>query len=866
MKQLFGPLLGPLSTRSSRGKEGGIDAAPAKSPVASTIPVPCFHCGTPSRDPVRAHEKTFCCHGCLTVFQLLTENGLDNFYSLGPQSGTRANGPRPAEAFAYLDEPEVRRRIVDFSDERTTRVTFHLPAIHCIACVWLLENLFRLHDGIGRCQVNFPRKQASITFEDARITLSQVTGLLTSIGYEPELTLSSLDAPRPSRTPARLWLQVGVAGFAFGNSMLFSLASYFGLDRAQDPIFHRVFGGLSFLLALPVVFYSASDYWRSAWVSLRQRALSIDVPIAAGILALFFQSAAEVLSGRGEGYFDSLSGLLFFLLCGKLFQQKTYQRLAFDRDYKAFFPLSVTRQGAGGEERISLAQLNVGDRLWIRNGEVLPADSRLLDGPALLDYSFVTGESEAVNKNRGDHLYAGGRQIGGAIAVETVKPVSQSYLASLWSQDAFRKNKAEAIETLTNRYSRRFTWIVLSISLAAAAYWSFSDWPRALVAFASVLIVACPCALALAAPFTLGTALRVLGRQGIFLKNASVIETLAETTTVVFDKTGTLTCATAGPPVFRGDPLESNEIRWITSLSRQSPHPYAASLASLDVSQNPPEPVMDFVETPGLGMRGIIGGHLILMGSDKWLEAAGVQIEPVRGGPPGSTVHVAMDGRLRGTFVLSHELRPETEELLRDLSADHDIALLSGDNDKERARFERLFGLGRSVHFSQSPLDKLEFIRRLQAQGRKVMMVGDGLNDAGALQQSDAGVAVVEDISSFSPASDVIVAAAVVPRLTEALRYCRACVRVVRASFLISGLYNAVGIAIAAQGLLSPVICAILMPLSSITVVAFASGMASALGWRCFDRERIRFQIFPGTVHPDESAGFIPSTASEAIV
>ena len=389
----------------------------------------------------------------------------------------------------------------------------HLPAIHCVACVWLLENLHRLNPGVGGSQVTFPRKEVAISFNPAQVKLSEVAALLASLGYEPELKLSDLQEKRGTASGRRLWLQLGVAGFAFGNIMLFNLSSYLGLDSFSGPTFSRLTGWLSFALALPVFFYSASDYWRSAWRSLRQRMLTIDVPIAAGIVALFGQSIYEVASGRGEGYFDSLAGLLFFLLCGKLFQQKTYDRLAFDRDYQSFFPLAVTRTRGRIEERVALSQLAIGDRLVIRNSELIPADARLVEGPAVIDYSFVTGESEPVEKMMGDHLYAGGRQIGGCIEVELVKAVSQSYLTSLWNQDAFRKAKGRTIDTITNRYSPRFTWIILAIAIGAAVFWAFVEPARAVKSFTSVLIVACPCALALAAPFTLGTAQRMLGRK-----------------------------------------------------------------------------------------------------------------------------------------------------------------------------------------------------------------------------------------------------------------------------------------------------------------------------------------------------------------
>ena len=333
--------------------------------------------------------------------------------------------------------------------------------------------------------------------------------------------------------------------FGFGNIMLMSLPLYFGLDSFNGPWFKALAGWLSLAFALPVVAFSAADFWRAAWLSFRQRALTLEVPIVIGLMAIYLSSAFEVFSQRGPGYCDSLCGLIFFLLCGRLFQKKTYDRLTFDRDYKGFFPLSVVRKNSSGEMSVAISQLETGDHLILRNGELLPADAKLVGGEACIDYSFVTGESEPVARAAGSHLFAGGRQVGGAIEVETVKPVAQSYLAKLWDNEAFRKNRDSDLHSLTNRYSRRFTKLVVGIALAAAVFWIFKDATKALKAFKSVLIVVCPCALALAAPLTHGTAQRILARLKIFLKNALVIERMAGVDTIVLDKTGTLTCADA---------------------------------------------------------------------------------------------------------------------------------------------------------------------------------------------------------------------------------------------------------------------------------------------------------------------------------
>jgi Cu+-exporting ATPase len=768
------------------------------------------------------------------VHNILVENGLTRFYELQSSPGLRIASAQPADRWVFLDKPDVRQRLLDFSDGRTCRVTFHVPAIHCVACVWLLENLFRLHPGIGRSQVNYPRREVSVVFQEEKIRVSELVALLASIGYEPRLTLGALEKAPPDPTRKRLWLRTGVAGFAFGNIMLLSIPQYVGLDSFSGPLFRAVFGVLSLVLAAPVVVYSASDYWRSAALSLRQRVLTLDVPIALGLAALYTRSAFEILSGRGEGYLDSLAGLVFFLLCGRVFQQKTHDRIAFDLDFRSFFPLSVTRITPDGEERTALSELRLGDRLVLRNGELIPADGTLVKGVALIDYSFVTGESEAVPKREGELLYAGGRQIGGAIEMEMTRPVSQGYLTSLWNDKAFAKDREMNPRTLTNLFSRWFTPAVILIAAAAGLlWWVHGDAARGLTAFTSVLIVACPCALALAAPFALGTAQRLLARRHVFLKNPLVLERLERINAIVFDKTGTLTAGCGGAVRFhdvsRGE-LSRREKGAVLSVARHSIHPHARRICEALESESgldaPAVAAEGFEETPGRGLKGTIGGEAILIGSKTWLEEQRVPM-PAMDLPHGSAVFLAIRGQFRGVFTLESGLRANASGLLKNVARRYELALLSGDNELDRARFEALFPPDEArLLFNQSPQAKLAFIRSMQESGRTVMMVGDGLNDAGALQQSDVGVAVVEQAGAFCPASDIILEAAQVEHLDRILAVGRGSARIVRLCFAISVLYNLAGIGVAAAGLLSPVIAAILMPMSSVTVVLFACAAA----------------------------------------
>lgn len=805
-------------------------AQPDRGAVALSRPG-CAHCGLAC--PVGAPsegENRFCCAGCRAVYVLLHEEGLGDFYTLAPDAGVRPNLENTEGQYAFLDQPEIRAQYADFCDGRRLRATLRIPAIHCLACVWLLENLFRLEPGFGATRVDFARRELAIDLDLTRLSFSQAANRLAELGYPPEFRLADLDEaehPVRFRLHRREWLRLGFAGFAFGNTMLFSLAGYLGMDAGATPGFRGLTGWLSFGLALPVVFYSAGDYWRASWIALRQRHLSIEVPIAAGIIALFAQSTWEIASGRGSGYFDSLDALLFFLLIGRAFSRVAWDRLSFERDYKSFFPLAVRRRTESGDAAVAIGQLEVGDRVVLRPGDLIPADARLLSEQTRIDYSFVTGEAEPVLRIRGDLLFAGGRQSDGVVEVAIVKKVSQSYLTSLWDQAAFRKQRSERLDSLLNRYSPRFTAAILLLAVASGLFWLSTDPTRALKAVISILIVACPCALALASPFTLGTAQRLLARRGIFLRNPQVIEDLSRVDGVVFDKTGTLTTPQQSAVHFQGDELNETERRALSALLGHSSHPIAVRIqAWLQSGGDAPE-VRDFQETPGSGIQGTIASDRILLGSPTWLGDQGINV-PMEN--RGATTVLALNGSYRGAFSWTDDLRPGVQGLIQTLEKSLPVWLLSGDRDREGARWRSVFGSGTTLRFGQTPMEKLDYVRHLECEGRRILMVGDGLNDAGALRQSSVGVAVVESIGTFSPASDVILDAKALRLLAEVLDYSRRAMRVVRVCLGISTVYNIIGLTIAARGELQPVVCAILMPLSSVTVVAAGCGLATWSG------------------------------------
>lgn len=771
----------------------------------------CFHCGEPiGQDAVSADDRDFCCQGCHTVYQIITQSGLDDFYALGERPGFSLSRQERLD-YSWLDEPETRDQLILFRQGSTVRTQFELPQIHCASCVWLLEKLYRLHPGIQQSRVNFNRRELSVVFQEDQISFRQLVELLDHIGYRPAIRLADLDKEAAPVINRRLVYQLGVAGFAFGNIMLFSFPEYLGLNAAQDGLFSRSFGYLNLALALPVFLFSATDYFKSAWAGIRVREINMDVPLSLGILALFFRSTYDVLSQSGAGYFDSLAGLVFLLLIGKWFQQKSFDRLSFERDYKSYFPVSATLED--GSSR-SLNQLKPGDRILVRNQELIPADGVLLDGEAMIDYSFVSGESAPVRIQTGEKVYAGGRQTGARLLIHLSHTVKQSYLTQLWNEQSFQHDEKGRPSRIARVMGTWFTWIILSIGLSTLAYWLVVEPGTAIHAFSSVLIIACPCALAMAVPFLMGNGVRILGLNGAYVRGPQVIEALAQTDTLVLDKTGTLTYADQRDIRWHGAALSQEEQTWVAALCRQSIHPLSQSIARhLGI---PPRSVniSSFTEISGKGLEGSVAGKLIQVGR--------FSPTPQDDQPDRTTVDILIDHEFRGTFQFQPRYREGLEAALSGMPSGMTRHLVSGDRPVDLDYLTGLIGSSENLHFRQQPADKLHFVKTLQDAHHKVMMIGDGLNDAGALRQSHVGIVITESLNNFTPASDMILAARSFPHLPAIRQLSSHLVKHVYIAFTLALLYNVVGLSFAVRGDLSPIVAAILMPLSSISVIGYS--------------------------------------------
>ena len=765
----------------------------------------CFHCGDRVvNNRYVVEEHLFCCNGCKSVYLLLRESSLDEFYQLEPGAGQKPTNLADYK-YEFLNVERIASKYIAFENEEYVSLTLFLPQIHCSSCVYLLENLAKIEPAIESCQTNFTKREATITFHKNQLKLSELAELLDRIGYPPNFE----DRSKVQKKIDRQFLyKLGVAAFAFGSIMLWSFPEYLGID--QEHYEYRDFMAyLSFAISLPVLFFSANEYLISAFKAIRAKTINIDVPISLGIIALYLQSCLHIFSGQGPGYMDSFAGFIFFLLIGKWFQNKTYQSLSFDRDPRAYFPVAVIRSMNGKEEIVEIEKLELGEEMIIRNEEIVPCDALVLSEEVTLDYSFVTGESIPIKLVKGDVVYAGGKLIGKRGRFSVTKKSERSRLAELWNSGE------KTVEEKTDRLSLIFLILLLIVALFGGISWLFIDSSLVFKVIVSVLIVACPCALALSKPFTLGNTVQKMGRNGFFAKNTEVIERMNEVTDVVFDKTGTLTKGSYDKVTFEGSQLSKDLIEKIVLVVQSSTHPLSRAIYSHFGNQffTGNDEVESFEEFEGKGILARVGGVEIKLGAARFVDST-VELNSNE-----TVTHLLVNGNYLGKFVFDSELRPGITELLTRLSTTKTIHVLSGDSNKDHQLLRDAVPALKEIHFSQTPQNKRDYIQQLQHQGRKVMMIGDGLNDAGALKLANVALAVSEDVFQFTPNSDVIVKADQLHTLDRMLKLTSYASTVLGVCIVFSIAYNSAGLTFALSGSLTPLVAAILMPISSITIV-----------------------------------------------
>ena len=792
----------------------------------------CYHCGAYCDETIKVEDKFFCCDGCKMVFQLLDENGMCRYYDLSEMPGMSAKGVFASEKYNYLDSTAIQDQLIQFKLADQAHVVFYLPQIHCVSCVWLLENLHKINPGIIHSQTHFEKKEIKVVYNPSKISLKELVQLLAFVGYEPMIHLGGNDWLKKKKVNKQQLFKIGVAGFCFSNIMMLSFPKYLSTSLGDIGNLRHFFVYLNLILSLPVLFFSANGFFISAYTGLRQKWLNIDAPIALAILVTFGRSVYEILTHTGVGYLDSMSGIVFFMLVGRWFQDKSYDSFSFDRDYTSFFPLGVTVLQENKEINKPLSEIIKDEILLVRTDEMVAADAVLLTDGALIDYSFVTGENAPIEVAKGATVFAGGIQKGRAIQVKVVKPVGQSYITELWNSPLLHAEK-NTDKSFVHPWSQYFTYVLFSIAFFSGLYWWFVNPSDILPAVTSVLIVACPCSLLLTVTFTYGNVLRYLGKFKMYCKNSSVLESIEKVDAIVFDKTGTLTNHEDTHLEFEGVQLDRNAQTAIYSVTRESLHPLSQLITNYfnkeGLVHSKVETIENFV---GKGTRAVCDGKIIWIGSASFLMENGITVPLVKAG-----VYIAINETLMGVFKINHVYRNGLSQMVARLKQrGYQIHLLSGDHPTERENLIPILGADTPMLFEQNPNDKLIYIQALQANGQNVMMVGDGLNDAGALRKANVGIAVTDQTHLFTPASDAILEGGQIHQLDQLLDYAKKGKTIIVIIFILSLMYNLVGMYFATRAQLSPMVAAILMPISSISIVSLAALLSFALSPKPFSK------------------------------
>ncbi|MCU0328377.1 MAG: heavy metal translocating P-type ATPase metal-binding domain-containing protein [Chitinophagales bacterium] len=767
----------------------------------------CYHCQRLSKAQILFDEKYFCCQGCISVYQILKQHDLCSFYEFEDKSRIIPEEQSRLDRFAYLDHPDIQAKLISFKDTTTTWVRFYVPKIHCSSCLWLISHLHRINPNVVSSQVNFPKKEVLIKFITDKITLREVVELMSSVGYEPLISQHKYSEDQRYILDKEIYYALGISGFVFANVMTYSFADYASFSGVSQVLLAKTFSYLSVFLASVSLIFAARPFYVSAYTALRHRYINIDFPVVLALLVTYLRSIYEIFLYKGSGYLDSMTGVIFFLLVGRWLKNRTYQYISFDRDFRSFFPMSAIRMTEKGEEAIPVEQINPKDRLILYSGDVLPVDAILSRGPALIDYSFVNGESQPNAIEIGGLIYAGGKEIKSQIEVIATESFTNSRMNYLWTQS---KTEATQTQDKLDILANWLTYFVVGLGLISFLYWwNKGEIYRGFSALTSVLIVACPCALLLAHYFAHGYVLMRLSRLKIFFRNDQILERLTQIRQIAFDKTGTLTQTYAETLSYRGEELDEATLLAVKSICRRSKHILSQSIVSYLSYISGEMSVIDFVEHPSLGLEATIGGHRYKIGSARFMdiEEKGKQ----------TRVYIAKNGNLLGNFEFLVDFREGIPELLRHLRPKYAIWLISGDHDGSAQAFSPYFEASH-MHFFQSIEDKKKKIQDLNAQF-KTAMIGDGLNDAAAFEQSHVAIAVSENAHFFTPAADIILSSDALKSLDKLIEIALTTKKIVYLCFVISLIYNVIGLYYALSGTLKPVIAAILMPMSTLTIV-----------------------------------------------
>lgn len=788
----------------------------------------CAHCSNPvpAREARVAGAPAFCCAGCRTVFQILHDSGLSGYYERRRGLGVT---PRPVpdsgRRFDELDDPELARTVQRALADGSRSVELFLEGVHCPACVWLVERLPRVAPGVCEARLDFTRSLARVRFRPDQTSLGAVARALDRLGYTPHLAGTS-ESDRRTRGERDLVVRTGVAGAVAGNVMLMALALYSGAGSAGDEGLRSLFRWASLLVLLPSVLYAAVPFYRGALSALRTRTPHMDLPVTLGILVGFAAGAFNTFRGRGEIYFDSVAMLIFLLLVGRLLQRKKQLEAAGAADFVlALAPSNACVLTDGRSRDVHVASLSRGDLLVVKRGQRIPVDGRLERGQGSVDLSLLTGESAPQTVRAGDRVYAGTTNLDAEIVVATELVGESTRLGKLGAAIREAASERAPVVRLADRVAGWFVGVVIALALLTLAWHLPGDPAGGVSRAVALLIVTCPCALAIATPLAVSVALYRAAQRGLLFKTGDALEALARNPLLLFDKTGTLT---EGRPELVSWDGSDELARRVSVAEAPSEHPIARAFRRA-FPPSDGEPAGDAQVVAGGGVRAVVQGGEILAGSPELLESRGVVVpdharqaldDAARAGL--TPVLVAEKGSYRAMAAFGDELRPDTRESLRSLArSGHELVVLSGDHQRVVFRVCGDLPLV-EARGGMSPEQKLGYVSECLSRNRPVVMIGDGVNDAAAMAKATVGIAVHGGAEASLLAADAFFSRGGVGPLVEAIAGAQETLSVIRRSIAFSIAYNLVGVSLALTGQVTPLLAAVLMPLSSLSVVTLA--------------------------------------------
>ncbi|MFA6138662.1 MAG: heavy metal translocating P-type ATPase [Sulfurimonas sp.] len=793
--------------------------------------IACSHCHLEFNPSVmiKENEHYFCCNGCQGVFHLLNDSGLESFYE---KAGDITLTP-PIEQYedsSNFNSPAFYDRFVKTNNDGFSEVALIIEGIHCSACVWLNEKALHKMDGVIEANINFTNNKAVIVWADEVLKLSSIIDMIRAVGYNAYPYDSSLQEAHANKERKEYYLRMAVAIFASMNIMWIAVAQYAGYFSGITQDIKTILNIAEGILATPVLFYSGWVFYRGAYYGIKNRTINMDTLVATGSSLTYIYSIYITVAQRGEAYFDSVSMIITFVLIGKFLEVLSKKNAADTLDIiTKHIPNEVNIVKNGKIVPCKLNDVCVGDIVVVSTGERVLLDGEIIKGSGSFDESNLTGESEPIYKQHGDSVVSGTTSIDADVHFRASKDFQHSTLSNLVALLETAINKKPKIQLMANKLSEYFSSVILSFAFLTFLFWYMSahNFETSFMVAISVIIIACPCALALATPVATLVGLSLGAKRGILFKEAAHLETMAKIDTLVLDKTGTITLGK--PKVLKEHVYSAFDKRVLYSLVKSSNHPVACGVLEFLVQNDEDvnEILFDeFKQIPACGMSATFEKKQFFGGNQKLMNENKIDIDF---SGENTLFYFAVEDKVVAVYELSDKIKENAKEVIERLSKKGiKTIMLTGDNAHIATKIAKEVRIDTFL-YEQTPEDKSDFITKLHSEGKKVVMVGDGVNDILALSCADIGIVMGSGSDVAVEVGDVVLLNDSLKSLEDAFKISQTTYGLIKQNIYISLLYNAVTIPMAMAGFVIPLVAAISMSVSSLLVVG--NSMRIRLKW-----------------------------------